>query len=112
MPRTVPRTPRSRVTKSIAPTLKSLHIAFKESWAQRPEAAGQPRGRSASRESSASTSTRAASLEKLQTGSIKSYVSRVGKYQVENEVGNEEKGEESSWSDTENEGVKLKKVGG
>ena len=88
------RTPRSRATRTITPTLKSLRTGITESWAQRPQPAGLPRKRSLSRQSSASTRTRTASLEKLQTGSIsKDSISRVGtKYQVENEAGNEKKG--------------------
>jgi len=83
--------PRSRkVKKSIAPTLKSFKSVINEGWAQRPEPAGLPRKRrSMSRESTFSTRTRAASLGKLQTGSIKR-TSLIGRYLVENTVRNED----------------------
>ena len=42
-----------------------------ESWAQRPEPTAPLSRRSKSRERSRSTKTRAASLERMQTGSIK-----------------------------------------
>ena len=57
---------------SIAPSLKSLKAALKESWAQRPDSTAPLRRRSRSRESSNSTRTIAVSLERVQTGSIKS----------------------------------------
>ena len=64
--------------------------------------------------------TRAASLEKLRTGSIKSSKSVVSskskastRYQVENQVENQvDQGEESSWSDTEDEKESEKESGG
>ena len=93
VPSTIPKNPRSRnVARSIAPTLKSLKTVIMESWSQRPEPAGLLRRRSTSRESTASTRTRAASLEKLQTRSIKSRTSIVGKYQVEQVAGSKDKG--------------------
>ena len=85
---------------------------LQESWKERPAPTLRvPRARIASRESSTSTKTRAASLEKLRTGSIKSSKSDVSRksrtstrYQVENQVENQvDQGEESSWSDTEDE---------
>ena len=93
-------------------TLKDMKTILQESWKERPTPTlRDPRARSASRESSASTKTRAASLEKLRTGSIKSSKSVVSskskastRYQVENQVENQvDQGEESSWSDTEDE---------
>ena len=64
-----------------------------------------------SRESTTSNRTRAASLEKLQTGSIKSKTSLVSRYEVANTVRNEEGNEESSWSDTEDEGEQSSQQG-
>ena len=67
----LPENPRSKrgARSSIAPSLKSLKAALKESWAQRPDSTAPLRRRSKSRESSSSTRTRAASLERMQTGS-------------------------------------------
>ena len=94
-------------------TLKDMKSILQESWKERPTASLNPRARSTSRESSASTKTRAASLEKLRTGSIKSSKSKVStRYQVENQVEKGEEGEESSWSDTEDETEKEKESGG
>ena len=60
-----------RIKKSSKSSLaKSLKEALKESWAQRPDSTAPLRRRSRSRESSNSTRTRAASLERVQTGSI------------------------------------------
>ena len=87
-------------------------MIIKESWVQRPEPACLSRIRHTLRGSTASTRTRAASLEKLQTGSIKSRASLVGEYQVDNTVGNEEDNEKSSWSDTENEVERENEKGG
>ena len=84
-------------------------MIIKESWVQRPEPACLSRIRHTLR---GSTRTRAASLEKLQTGSIKSRASLVGEYQVDNTVGNEEDNEKSSWSDTENEVERENEKGG
>ena len=68
----LPKNPRSRKTakSTVAPSLKSLKVALKESWAQRPDTTAPLRRRSRSRESASSTRTRAASLERVQTGSI------------------------------------------
>ena len=83
---------------------------LQESWKERPTTSLNPRARRTSRESSASTKTRAASLEKLRTGSIKSSKSGVStRYQVENQV---EVDEGSSWSDTEDEKESEKESGG
>ena len=98
-------------------TLKDMKTILQESWKERPTPTlRDPRARSASRESSASTTTRAASLEKMRTGSIKSSKSVVSskskastRYQVENQV---DQGEESSWSDTEDEKESEKESGG
>jgi len=60
-----------RGARSFAPTLKSQKSVIKEGWAQRPETIA-PRGKIVYQERAlGSTRTRAASLEKLQTGSIK-----------------------------------------
>jgi len=65
------------------------------------------RRRSRSRESSSSTRTRAASLERMQTGSIKNSSSARSsirtKYKVANESSYVQGADESSWSDTEDE---------
>ena len=87
-------------------TLKDMKSILQEGWKERPAPSlRDPRTRSTSRESSTSTRTRAASLEKLRTGSIKSSKSKVStRYQVENQAENQvDQGEESSWSDTEDE---------
>ena len=93
-------------------TLKDMKTILQESWKERPTPTlRDPRARSASRESSASTTTRGASLEKMRTGSIKSSKSVVSskskastRYQVENQAENQvDQGEENSWSDTEDE---------
>ena len=87
-------------------TLQDMKSILQEGWKERPASSlRDPRERSNSRESSASTRTRAASLEKLRTGSIKSSKSKVStRYQVENQAENQvDQGEESSWSDTEDE---------
>ena len=90
-------------------TLKSV---LSEAWKDRPAPTiRDPRARSVSRESSTSTKTRAASLEKLRTGSIKSSKSVESRkssssirYQVEPQVEDQvDQGEESGWSDTDNE---------
>jgi len=104
-----PEKPKSKrgAKSSIAPSLKSLKAALKESWAQRPDSTAPLRRRSRSRESSDSTRTRAASLERMQTGSIKnsgSIRSSVRtKYRVANQSSYVQGAEESSWSDTEDE---------
>ena len=69
----LPENPRSRkgARSSVTPSLKSLKAALKESWAQRPDTTAPLRRRSKSRESASSTRTRAASLERVQTGSKK-----------------------------------------
>ena len=105
---------KSTIAKSLAPTLKNVKSIIQEGWKERPAMLMVPRARSTSRESSASTRTRAASLEKLRTGSIKSSKSKVStRYQVESQVEKgEEKGEESSWSDTEDERENEKESGG
>ena len=98
-------------------TLKDMKSILQESWKERPAPTlRDPRARIASRESSTSTKTRAASLEKLRTGSIKSSKSVVSsksrtstRYQVENQV---DQGEESGWSDTEDEKESEKESGG
>ena len=98
-------------------TLKDMKSILQESWKERPAPTVRyPRAWSASRESSTSTKTRAASLEKMRTGSIKSSKSVVSskskvstRYQVENQAENQvDQGEESSWSDTED----VKECGG
>ena len=82
----LPEAPKSK--RGARSSLKSLKAVLKESWAHRPEPTAPLRGRSKSRESSTeptaplrrrsksresstSTKTRAASLERIQTGSIK-----------------------------------------
>ena len=105
----LPENPRSRrgTKSSIASSLKSLKAALKESWAQRPDSTALLRRRSKSRESSSSTRTRAASLERVQTGSIKSSSSLRSsvrpRYRVANQSNYVQGAEESSWSDTEDE---------
>ena len=105
----LPEKPKSKrgAKSSIAPSLKSLKAALKESWAQRPDSTAPLRRRSRSRDSSDSTRTRAASLERMQTGSIKnsgSIRSSVRtKYRVANQSSYVQGAEESSWSDTEDE---------
>ena len=96
-------------------TLKDIKSILQESWKERPDHTCRgPRERSASRESATSTKTRAASLEKLRTGSIKSSKSVVSKksrpstryqeYQVDNQEENQvDQGDESGWSDTGDE---------
>ena len=59
------------------------------------------RKRSKSRESASSTRTRAASLERVQTGSIKSSVRT--RYKVANQSSYVQGADDSSWSDTEDE---------
>ena len=102
----LPKKPKSK-RSSIAPSLKSLKTALKESWAQRPDTTAPLRRRSRSRESSDSTRTRAASLERIQTGSIEksgSIRSSVRtRYKVVNQSSYVQGAEESSWSDTEDE---------
>ena len=70
----MPGAPRSRreAKSSIAPSLKTFKAVLKESWAQRPEPTAPLRRRSKSRKSAGSTKTRAASLKRMQTESIKS----------------------------------------
>ena len=91
----------------IAPSLKTLKAALKESWAQRPEPTAPLRRRSKSRESSGSTRTRAASLERMQTGSIKNSSSIRSstrtRYEVAGGGSYVQVADESSWSDTEDE---------
>ena len=97
---------------------------LKESWAHRPEPTAPLRGRrksressteptaplrrrSKSRESSTSTKTRAASLERIQTGSIKNSSSIRNstrtRYEVAGGGSYVQEADESSWSDTEDE---------
>jgi len=108
----MPDAPRSKrgAKSSIAPSLKSLKAALKESWAQRPDSTAPLRRRSRSRESSGSTRTRAASLERVQTGSIKNSSSARSSVRSRYEVagGNSfvQKAEDSSWSNTEDEADK------
>jgi hypothetical protein len=97
-----------RIKKSSKSSLaKSLKEALKESWAQRPDSTAPLRRRSRSRESSNSTRTRAASLERVQTGSILSRSSVRNSVRTRYEVANQgsyvQGAEESSWSDTEDE---------
>ena len=105
----LPANPRSKkgTKTALAPSLKSLKAALKESWAQRPDSTAPLRRRSRSRESSNSTRTRAASLERVQTGSIKSRSSIRSSVRTRYEVANQgsyvQGAEESSWSDTEDE---------
>ena len=102
-------TPRSKrgARSLIAPSLKTLKAALKESWAQRPEPTAPLRRRSKSRESSGSTRTRAASLERMQTGSIKNSSSIRSstrtRYEVAGGGSYVQVADESSWSDTEDE---------
>ena len=97
-----PGAPRSRrgAKSSIAPSLKTLKAVLKESWAQRPEPTAPLRRRSKSRESVRSTKTRAVSLERVQTGSIKcssSFKTSVRtRYEVAEGGRNEQEAEESS----------------
>ena len=77
-----------RGARSIATNLKTLKSVIKETWAQRPETVAPLRKRSVSRESTGSTRTRAASLEKLQTGSIKSRTNLRSRHEVANTVRN------------------------
>ena len=95
-------------------TLKNVKSIIQEGWKERPTTSLNPRASSTSRESSASTKTRAASLEKLHTGSIKSSSkSKVStRYQVENQVEQGEAGEESSWSNIGDEKENEKNCGG
>ena len=92
---------------SIAPSLKSLKAALKESWAQRPDSTAPLRRRSRSRKSSNSTRTIAVSLERVQTGSIKSRGSIRSsvrtRYKVADQSSYVQGADESSWSDTEDE---------
>ena len=101
-----PEKPKSKKS-SITLSLKSLKTALKESWAQRPDTTAPLRRRSRSRESADSTRTRAASLERIQTGSIErrgSIRSSVRtRYRVANQSSYVQGAEESSWSDTEDE---------
>jgi len=105
----VPENPKSKrgARSSIAPSLKSLKASLKESWAQRPDSTAPLRRRSKSRESSSSTRTRAASLERVQTGSIKNIGSIRSsvrtRYKVANQSSYVQGADESSWSDTEDE---------
>ena len=105
----LPANPRSKkgTRSSIAPSLKSLKGALKESWAQRPDSTAPLRRRSRSRESSNSIRTRAASLERVQTGSIKSSGSIRSsvrtRYKVADQSSYVQGADESSWSDTEDE---------
>ena len=101
-----------RIKKASKSSLaKSLKEALKESWAQRPDTTAPLRRRSRSRESSNSTRTRAASLERVQTGSILSRSSVRNsvrssirtRYEVANQGSYVQGAEESSWSDTEDE---------
>lgn len=101
--------------RSIAPTLKTLKAVLKEGWAQRPDTTAPLRRRSTSRESTGSTRTRAATLERIQTGSIKSSSSARSsirsRYKVVESVRNEQEAEESSWSDREDEAEKSSQTG-
>ena len=101
----------SASTKTRTESVKSI---IQEGWKERPATSLVSRARSTSRESSASTKTRAASLEKLRTGSIKSSSkSKVStRYQVENQVEQGEAGEESSWSNIGDEKENEKNCGG
>ena len=97
-----------RIKKASKSSLaRSLKEALKESWAQRPDSTAPLRRRSRSRESSHSTRTRAASLERVQTGSIISKSSLRSSVRTRYEVANQgsyvQGAEESSWSDTEDE---------
>ena len=78
----------------------TLKAVLKESWAQRPEPTAPLRRRSKSRVSVRSSKTRAAALERVQTGSIKSsssFKSRVRtRYEVAEGGRNEQEAEESS----------------
>ena len=105
----LPKNHRSRKISrsSVTPSLKSLKAALKESWAQRPDTTAPLRRRSKSRESASSTRTRAASLERGQTGSIKTSSSLKSsvktKYEVANQGSFVRGADNSSWSDTEDE---------
>ena len=105
----LPKNPRSRkiARSSVKPSLKSLKAALKESWAQRPHTTAPLRRRSRSRESARSTRTRAASLERVQTGSIKTSSSLKSSFRTKYEVANQGSfvrgADDSSWSDTEDE---------
>ena len=99
----LPKNPRSRKTakSTVAPSLKSLKAALKESWAQRPDTTAPLRRRSKSRESASSTRTRAASLERVQTGSIETNSSLRSSVSTRYKVANV--ADDSSWSSTEDE---------
>ena len=105
----LPENPRSKrgARSLIAPSLKTLKAALKESWAQRPEPTAPLRRRSKSRESSGSTRTRAASLERMQTGSIKNSSSIRSstrtRYEVAGGGSYVQEADDSSWSDAEDE---------
>ena len=105
----LPENPKSKrgARSSAAPSLKSLKAALKESWAQRPDTTAPLRKRSKSRESASSTRTRAASLERVQTGSIKNSGSLRSsvrtRYKVANQSSYVQGADDSSWSDTEDE---------
>ena len=74
----MPSAPKSRrgAKLLIAPSLKTLMAVLKESWAQRPEPTAPLRRRCPERVW-VSTRTRAASLERMQTGSSSSSVRSV-----------------------------------
>ena len=105
----LPEAPKSKrgARSSIAPSLKTLKAVLKESWAQRLEPTAPLRRRSKSRESSRSTKTRAASLERMQAGSIKNSSSIRNstrtRYEVADGSSYVQEADESSWSDTEDE---------
>ena len=99
----LPKNSRSRkiVKSAVAPSLKSFKAALKESWAQRPDTTAPLRRRSRSRESACSTRTRAASLERVQTGSIKTSSNLKSSVSTRDKVANV--ADDSSWGSTEDE---------
>jgi len=107
----MPRSPRRTVGQSIRQVLK-------EAWQDKPKSniPASFKKRSSSRDSTASTRTRAASLEKLQTGSIKivgKTESRMSRSRSRSGDRSERtKWEQAQWTDNEDEGEKGKEKGG
>ena len=89
---------------AVTPSLKSFKAALKESWAQRPDTTAPLRRRSRSRGSTCSTRTRAASLERMQTGSIINSSNLKSNVSSRKEVANV--ADDSSWGSTEDEAEK------
>jgi len=106
----MPRSPRRTVGQSIRQVLK-------EAWQDKPKSniPASFKKRSSSRDSTASTRTRAASLEKLQTGSIKIVGKTESRGRSRSRSGDRSdrtKWEQAQWTDNEDEGEKGKERGG